>query len=110
MSCHHGPGRNRLTEEQLDRWTVNALRHRDEVISGRPILLRTNPCDLPTGSLFCNPTIPGDGPFSKIADAVNAARANDIVVLLPGSYNQTMMIDKAVTLYATGRGMAIVGR
>jgi hypothetical protein len=106
IMSYHG-NRSRMTEDQLDRWTVNALRHRDEVLSGRPLFVSASGCISQDGNLNCDAF---NGPFSRVIDGVNAAGANDIVVILPGSYNQTMTINKAVTLYATRRGPATIGR
>ncbi|WP_446039715.1 right-handed parallel beta-helix repeat-containing protein [Streptomyces sp. SID1121] len=44
----------------------------------------------------------GRGAFRRIGDAVRAARPGDLVVVAPGSYPETVVLDRSVTLAADG--------
>lgn len=103
MSYHDD--RSRMTSDQLDHWSDTTRSKRDNAVSGTTWFVdRTNPRLAPNGD--SGGTF---GPYKKVADGVAKASGDDIVLIRPGSYNETMTIRKSVTLRAT-RGDAIIGR
>ena len=97
-----------FTSDQLDRWTDSANHDRPAEVSGRTWFVdRNNICLGPTGDSTC---VGGfGGPFPLVAQGISVASAGDIVLIRPGNYNETMTINKSVTLRAT-RGNAIIGK
>ncbi len=100
MSYH--PNEVQLTELQLDRWSDTANGVRDAVVDGRMIFAESSPL-LGDGS--------SEQPYNTLQRAVNAASAlrDDVIVLRPGSFSETIVIDKQLTLRATRNGSVIIG-
>jgi len=103
IMSYHG-NTSRLTEQQLDRWSQSANLDRVAVRTGRMIFAQSG---APSG---------GNGSPSNPYNTVTAAAARaasdpaaDIIILRPGSFNQTLTINTAVTLRATRQGAAVVG-
>jgi hypothetical protein len=65
------------------------------------------PC--PPAPAPCSVTVCLGGPFKNVADAVNSATDGDRLQIKAGNYNQTMRINKRITL-ATDRGTVAIGR
>ena len=107
IMAYHGskPGsRHVLTSDQLDVMADYANGVRDNVADGRTWFVdRDNTAALPIGS--SKPVLLLGGPFPAVQQAVAVARANDIVLVRPGTYTDTTLLDTALTLRAT-RGTA----
>lgn len=101
MSYHDT--RDRMTSDQLDRWTDAANGDRNADCTGRTRFVATTGNDAT-----------GDGSsgnrFKTLAMGVAVASGGgiDIVLLRAGNYNEPQTITKAVTLRAT-RGNAVIG-
>lgn len=90
-----------LTELQLDVWSDIANTDRAPVVDGRMIFAESSPF-LGNGSSL--------NPYNTIDRAVlNANSSGDIIMLYPSSFDETLIIDKRVTLRATRQGSAIIG-
>ncbi len=50
----------------------------------------------------------GGGTYTKIQDAINAAAANDVIMVGPGTYNEAISIDKSVSLIGSGPQYTII--
>jgi hypothetical protein len=93
-----------LTEGQLDRFTY-ALDHyivRQGIRDGQThFVSNERNSNLPTIENY----------YKTVQNAVLAANENggDIILLAPGSYQETLIINKPVTLRATREGHAIIG-
>jgi hypothetical protein len=101
----------RLTEEQLDRWTDTTLDfYRQKVRDGRTWFV-----DLQTPGNQGTSSYPYAGtssyPYDSVNLAVTAANSSggDIILLRPGTYNEAVTISKPVTLRATRKGPASIG-
>jgi hypothetical protein len=98
-ACGNGGSQTRLTELQLDRW-ADANPNRLNVTLGR----RTR---------FVQVGGTGSGtstaPFGRVQNAVTASTRDDIILLRPGSYNEILTINRAVTLRVTRRGPVVIG-
>ncbi len=92
----------RLTELQLDVWADISNTDRANVIDARTIFAEASPF-LGSGT--------STDPYNTLARAVNAAGnfRDDIIILRPGSFNESIIIDKQLTLRATRRGSVIIG-
>lgn len=97
------------TSDQLDELADTSNGSRNNLTSGFTWFVdHDNTCTGRTGSSKC--TLNGTGgPFQTVTTGVNTAGAGDIVLIRPGNYNETMTINKAVTLRAT-QGDALVGK
>jgi hypothetical protein len=107
IMAYHGskPGsRNVLTSDQLDVMADYANSIRDNVANGITWFVdRDNSSGAPLGN---SKSILGiGGPFPKVEQGIAVARANDIVLVRPGTYTDTTLLNKALTLRAT-RGNA----
>jgi len=96
MSYHIPPATNGptiLTELQLDRWTDFANFNRSNAISGRTWFVSLTGNDSQLGLLS---TIPK----RRVLAAVTASNpaGGDVVLLRPGNYNETITINRRVTL------------
>lgn len=101
MSYHSD--RDRMTSDQLDRWTDAANGARIDDASGRTRFVdRANVSGFYVGTSTL--------PYRTVATGISAASASgsDIVLIRPGNYNEPQTITKAVTLRAT-RGNAVIG-
>ena len=86
---------DRLTPQQLDKWTRYANIERSFAMSGRTRFVS------PTGS-DGNTGLVGTSPKRTVFNAVSASSVGggDIVLLRPGSYNELITINRPVTLRA----------
>jgi len=50
----------------------------------------------------------GEGDYSSIQEAVNAAKEGDIVMVDPGTYKESVTIDKKITLIGSGPGATAI--
>ncbi len=104
MSYHPGTNQARLTELQLHKWTDFANTPRSPVVSGKTRFVSPFGVDSGTGTNSI-------APVRTVFYAVSvAATGQDILLLRPGSYNEQLRINKAVTLRATRAGWATIGR
>ena len=111
MSYHHlDPVQaqlTRLTEGQLDRWANTADEYftRRKVRDGRTIFVSTDKGNGKgrVGSHCC--------PYQTVNNAVEKANLDggDILLLKPGVYNESITIDKPLTLRATRKGSVSIG-
>jgi hypothetical protein len=100
--CGNGGSQTRLTELQLDLWAdanpnrLNATNaQRTRFVQGGFSIIQLG------SSTF---------PFRSVRNAVNASSTpGDIILLQPGSYNEILVINKAVTLRVTRRGPVVIG-
>jgi hypothetical protein len=101
MSYHDD--RDRITSDQLDRWTDAANGPRSADVTGRTRFVDRAYGGVPAGS--------STQPYNTLALGVSAASASgtDIVLLRPGNYNEPQTIRKPLCLRAT-RGDATIGR
>lgn len=104
MAYHDRVTASRLTELQLDRWADGANGPGSRVVDGRTVFVAGNGSSNGDGS--------STNPLDRVANGVAAANAagGDIVLLRPGSYGETLTIDKPVTLRATRSGSAVIGQ
>jgi hypothetical protein len=86
---------DRLTPQQLDKWTRYANIERAFALSGRTRFVS------PAGN-DANPGLIGTSPKRTVVNAINASSAGggDIVLLRPGSYDEQITISRPVTLRA----------
>jgi hypothetical protein len=100
MSYHDT--RDRITPDQLDRWTDAANGDRIDVVTGRTRFVDRSNNGAASGTSVL--------PFKTVAAGVAAASASgsDIVLLRPGNYNEPMTITKPLCIRAT-RGSASIG-
>ncbi len=63
----------------------------------------------PPPPLPCSMTVCLGGPFKKVGDAVNSANSGDRLHIKAGNYNESVRINRALTL-ATDRGTVVIGR
>ena len=95
---------NRMTELQHDQHTSYANADRGNVVSGFSRFVSTGGNDANSG-------LASTAPKRSVLSAVTAsATRGDIVLLRPGSYNEQITINKAVTLRATRSGWSTIGR
>jgi hypothetical protein len=107
IMSYHLP-QNLLTAGQLDRWTDTANGARTDVTSGRTWFVDDDAVGaFPTGSSEATAGI--GGPFRRVQAGIDAASAEDIVLVRAGNYYEQPTVSDAVTLRAT-RGSAIIGR
>jgi hypothetical protein len=98
-TCGNGGSQTRLTELQLDRW-ADANPNRLNATGGR----RTR-----FVQVGANGSGSSTNPFGSVQNAVNASTAGDIILLRPGSYNEIITINRAVTLRVSRRGPVVIG-
>ena len=107
IMAYHGskPGsRNVLTSDQLDVMADYANGIRDNVADGITWFVdRDNTSVSPIGN--SKSLLGFGGPFPTVQKGISIARANDIVLVRPGTYTDTTLINKPLTLRAT-RGNA----
>lgn len=84
---------NRLTPQQLDKWTRYANNERQFALSGRTRFVSA------TGNNANSGLVP-TAPKRTVLSAVNASAAGDIVLLRPGNYDEQITIANPVTLRA----------
>ena len=101
IMSYHLP-QDRFTPDQLDAWADTGNSDRFNAVTGRTRFVdRDNNGIIQAGT--------SSFPFRTLSQGVNAAAvAGDIVLIRPGSYNETLTITKALTLRAT-RGTAVLG-
>jgi hypothetical protein len=90
----------------MDRLTDTASVARRFVATGRTWFVDRN-----CGSIIRNGSSRCDafsGPFGLVRDGVNNAQSGDIVLIRSGIYDETMTINRSVTLRAT-RGAVAIG-
>lgn len=103
-SCGQGATTDRLTEQQLDRWSQSANVNRVGVRTGRMIFAEAGAPPGGNGS-------PAN-PFNTIAAAVTSANSDpnpDIIILRPGSFNEPLLTAVAVTFRTTRNGASLIG-
>ena len=93
---------DRLTEKQLDRWADTANSVRAAVVSGRTRFVER--------CLGCVGSGTSTNPYGSVFQGHLNAVDGDILLLRPGQYNETLTLDKRVTLRATRTGPAVIGR
>lgn len=103
-ACGQNANTIRMTELQLDEWADTANDDRENARSGRTIFVAAD-----GGGIFANGS--STSPFGTVEDAVDEANSGggDIVLLRPGTYNETLTISKPVTLRATRVGPVAIG-
>jgi hypothetical protein len=96
IMSYHGT-RDRLTSDQMDRWTDTAYDLRRHVVSGRTWFVDVNAdCMNPVGRSSCGPgsllpnQILGLGPFPTVAEGITAAGGGDIVLIRGGIYDESL--------------------
>ena len=82
---------DRLTPQQLDKWTRYANNERAFAISGRTRFVSA------TGNNANSGLVP-TAPKRTVLNAANASTGADIVLLRPGSYNEQITLNQPVTL------------
>ena len=88
-----------LVESQLDRWTDTANGIRAAVRSGRTRFVSPVPCS------GCPPASgTSTDPYHSISSAFLAASAGDILLLRPGDYSASPLLNQPITLRATHAG------
>lgn len=109
MSYHEATNKNtlenRLTEQQLDRITDHANGDRHAFATGFTRHVSSTGNNGNSGLLRA-------APMRTVLNAVNASASGggDIVLIQPGNYNETMTINRPVTLRATRAGSATLGK
>lgn len=109
MSYHLPPQKNnvmnRLTEQQMDRFTDHANGDRHAFVAAFTRFVSP-------GGNNANSGLASAAPKRTVLSAVNASAASggDIVLLRPGHYNEQITINKPVTLRATRDGWATLGK
>jgi hypothetical protein len=95
---------NRLTEQQLDRFTDHASGDRNAFATGKSYFVSTAGSLLGTGGSL--------SPVRFLSQGISLASAGggDIILLRPGSYNEPLTINKPVTLRAPRTGWATIGQ
>ena len=94
---------DRMTELQHDVLTTYANTDRANVISGFTRFVSSTGNDANSGFY-------SGAPKRTVGSAGAAAAGGDIILLRPGSYNETPTINKAITLRATRSGWATIGK
>ena len=94
---------NRITEDQMDRWTAAANNQRLTSVSGQTFFASTAGNDGNSG-------LSGLSPVRTVAAAhTRVVRTDDIILLRAGNYNEAITLNKHCTLRAT-RGVATIGQ
>jgi hypothetical protein len=96
-----------LTEQQLDLHSDTASKTaanggRAAFSSGRTLFISTGGSDSGSGR--------SNGPFRSVGRGVTNSVPGDILLLRPGNYNQTLTINRPVTLRAPRTGWATIGQ
>jgi len=96
---------NRMTEQQMDRFTDHANGDRHAFVAAFTRFVST-------AGNNANSGLASAAPKRTVLSAVNASAAagGDIVLLRPGNYNEQITINKPVTLRATRDGWATIGK
>jgi hypothetical protein len=96
---------NRMTEQQMDRFTDHANGDRHAFVAAFTRFVST-------AGNNANSGLASTAPKRTVLSAVNASAAagGDIVLLRPGNYNEQITINKPVTLRATRDGWATIGK
>jgi hypothetical protein len=89
-----------LTELQLDRWADTANGVRAPVRGGRTWFVSPIPCTL------CFQDGSSTKPYRDISSALVGATAGDVILLRPGDYSWSPLLNQPVTLRATHAGYA----
>lgn len=100
----------RLTEQQLDRWTDTMAVRRRHVISGITRFVDGNSvCAFPNGRSRCELV---GGPFRTIRDSLASPSATgaDIMIIRAGNYPEHFTLNRPITLRATRNGPVTLGR
>lgn len=100
-----GPARFIFTEQQMDQWANYANKERAVATNGRTRFVS------PVGA-DGNDGLTHTAPKRTVLSAVNSSSAggSDIVLLRPGNYNESLTLNKPVTLRATRAGSVTIGQ